>query len=696
MLRSRIVPRSVYLAVIRVRLRSTLFHLPFLLALMGADLCFATDNSVWKYDLRPGDHLVYHYAFERAYRGEDSQSRTRTEYTSHVVVLGQRAGGISVGFQRNREMAELLAYRERGKDRLSEELPKFRERLAKRSSHFSEAMEFNSLGEPLAFWEAARETAGRLIMGVHEVEGLPSKPPAVGDSWKGANLLGITFKLAAREVLGLKNCNRVDGTDARDAVHLRYWWCDGVGAIEKMEFDGEYSVPGGTVLETARFELKDKQRGESLAQWLDSPDVRDAALQALLLSPWIGVKNEMLDAVLRLGDAHTQILVLTYLYQTNQKSFTLAIVQSLSRSTDPTVKRLAAHLLAPDKDALAEPPESCKLKAPTFPAQKIGTTIRLLSDPKSGAHPYMVRVPGDYRVNKKSPLLVYLSGGGGLAVDGVNTAEDVVAGTDYVVLYPQAGDYWWTPEIRSRVDTLLSEVLHEFNVDTNRIYIAGFSNGGTGALDYAQLWPQRFAAVVSLMGAGQCNPQVAAGLKNLTQIPTLFVHGEKDPRIEVACSRDTFDALKRLNPKIEPVLHILEKREHDITLNQDDGLTLPFLSGKTRDPFPRKFAATWEDLSFPRRYWVEVLEKGSGPAEVDARILADNRIEVTAHGVKRVRVLLRPELLTSPSPITVFLNKRIVFEGDFKSDCNILSESSLGIGDPMLGYEQALDFEVGK
>ena len=122
----------------------------------------------------------------------------RARNTRANMALGQHEAGTSVGFQRNRESAELLAYRERGRDKLSEEIPKFRERMAKRPIHFSEAMEFNPLGQPLAYWEAARETTSKLILGLHEVEALPATPPAIGDSWKGSNLLGITFKLVGR------------------------------------------------------------------------------------------------------------------------------------------------------------------------------------------------------------------------------------------------------------------------------------------------------------------------------------------------------------------------------------------------------------------------------------------------------------------------------------------------------------------
>lgn len=45
--------------------------------------------------------------------------------------------------------------------------------------------------------------------------------------------------------------------------------------------------------------------------------------------------------------------------------------------------------------------------------------------------PYLLHVPLPYREDRPSPLLVYLSGGAGLAMDGVNTAEDVVSSTDY-------------------------------------------------------------------------------------------------------------------------------------------------------------------------------------------------------------------------------------------------------------------------
>src|SRR5262249_16552695 len=109
--------------------------------------------------------------------------------------------------------------------------------------------------------------------------------------------------------------------------------------------------------------------------------------------------------------------------------------------------------------------------------------------------PYVLRIPLAYSHDRPSPLLIYLSGSSGLAMDGVNTAEDVVSSTGYLVLYPHAADHWWKPEVARRFDAVLQQVFERYNVDRDRVYIAGFSNGGTGALYMADFWPPPLAAL---------------------------------------------------------------------------------------------------------------------------------------------------------------------------------------------------------
>jgi pimeloyl-ACP methyl ester carboxylesterase len=399
------------------------------------------------------------------------------------------------------------------------------------------------------------------------------------------------------------------------------------------------------------------------------------------------VTQDDLTATVKAGDAAAQRLALAVGYHRGPPLSAAALGEIGSANFE--VKALAGEM------SKSSPPKrrgSCSLPAPSKATPpKFGTLFRVALPEKPGPGiPYFLRVPITYRGERPAPLLVYLSGGAGIALDGVNTANDAIASTDYLVLYPQAGEYWWKPEVAERLNTALRDTMNEFNVDRNRVYIAGFSNGGTGALYMAELWPQRFAAVVSLMGAGQCNEDVQKSLPNLTNIPLLFVHGEKDARIPASCSKDTADALSALHPRVPPQLRLLPDKEHELTLQSDDGLTLAFLKDKIREPFPKRISFRLADLSFPRQYWVEVLEKKSGAAEVNAEI-KPNRLEIHSREVKNIRLHLRPEMFSQPGSVRIVWNGKQLYEGPVNEVCSVASGT---VADPELDLADRKDFTL--
>ena len=651
----------------------------------------AQATSSWRYDLGPGDRLVYSYSFHRQTRSDDAESETEAHFHTRVVIAGEHGGILSAGFQRNRESAELLLYRVKGKDKLAQERPNFEKRMRNRPTQFSEAMEFTASGEPQYSWEAVRESYSHLLLAMHEIEILPPGAVQTGQRWPGRNLLGIDFEWVGSEVLHGKNCYRVRGTTSDGSVSLSYWWSPESGLVERVELDGRYSVPGGTTHERARMDLESRYRNEALAGWLSKPETRLAALQVLLLSQQLPVTADQLSTVVESGSNDAQLLALA-VAQHRSLPLSTAALNGMKDSTNPAVRSVATEMLSPSTPQPS--PEACGLpvlqrKLPP----KFGTLFRVANPEEPGSrNAYFLRVPPNYRTDRPVPLLVYLSGGAGLALDGVNTANDVISNTDYLVLYPQAGDNWWKPGAAKRVDAALRDTLNEFNVDRDRVYIAGFSNGGTGALYMAALWPQRFAAVVSLMGAGQCNEEVQMGLPNLLNLPMLFVHGEKDARIPSSCSKDTSDSIAGMHPRAAPQLRLFPDREHEITLQSDDGLSLAFLKDKVRDAFPKRVSLRLPDLAYPRQYWVEVLEKKSGVAEVNAEIKPPNRLEIRSREVKKLRLHLRPEMFPQRGAVQILWNGKQVYAGPVQDACATAAASSAA--DPKLDLSDRKEFSL--
>lgn len=106
-----------------------------------------------------------------------------------------------------------------------------------------------------------------------------------------------------------------------------------------------------------------------------------------------------------------------------------------------------------------------------------------------------------------------------------------------VVLAPQCpkGQHWDADAI----DELVSYVCSKINIDTFRVYVAGMSLGGYGALHYAGKYPKRVAAVAALCGGG--NPADACGMK---QLPVWMIHGKADKAVPYTQSVQMWDAIK--------------------------------------------------------------------------------------------------------------------------------------------------------
>jgi predicted esterase len=162
---------------------------------------------------------------------------------------------------------------------------------------------------------------------------------------------------------------------------------------------------------------------------------------------------------------------------------------------------------------------------------------------------YALFLPRGYKGDRPYPLLVYLHGFGARGLDGWKTATDGVGPFieernetfDMLALFPQSETGDWEADTADgrRALAILDEVLRDYAVDRQRIYLTGTSRGGFGVWSLAVRDPHPWAAIVPICGGG--DPAAVAAIAHL---PCWCFHGARDTLVPVDRSRRTIAALR--------------------------------------------------------------------------------------------------------------------------------------------------------
>jgi hypothetical protein len=197
----------------------------------------------------------------------------------------------------------------------------------------------------------------------------------------------------------------------------------------------------------------------------------------------------------------------------------------------------------------------------------------------------------------------------------------------------------------------------------------------------------------------------------------LFLHGKRDQVIEVAAATKTVDSLRAQHADV--AMKIFPERGHEIVPGTgDDGATVDFFQHHESRAIPKQVNFTAATTAHARHYWIEILEKESPAtgdaldddagipdavrarlgslvrAEVRGSIDDHDTIRLDAQHVRRLRLLLRPDLFTAIAAIKVVVNGKTVFEGPLPNDCALYARTLADYGDPWLAYSAEMTFDV--
>ena len=174
---------------------------------------------------------------------------------------------------------------------------------------------------------------------------------------------------------------------------------------------------------------------------------------------------------------------------------------------------------------------------------------------------HLLHLATDYDQKASSPVLLFLHGVGecGDSLDLVKKhgpPKLIEEGWQlpFIVVSPQCpqGRCWNPVELAE----LLDEIVANYKVDQDRIYVTGLSMGGFGTFALAAYQPNRFAAIVPICGGGE--PRTA---RIFAHIPAWVFHGARDPVVPVQRSREMVEALKNAGGNVK--FTIFPEAEHD-------------------------------------------------------------------------------------------------------------------------------------
>ena len=326
---------------------------------------------------------------------------------------------------------------------------------------------------------------------------------------------------------------------------------------------------------------------------------------------------------------------------------------------------------------------------------------------------YFAYIPSSYVTDRPWPVVLALHGVGGSGYGQVMTWLKSSAHNDeFIFIAPTYGSgLWWNEEAERLVLSVLDKVKQDYHIDTNRIYLTGFSSGGHGVWYFALRYSSLFAAINPI--AAEC--PLPSLLVNLEHVPVYIIHGTRDTVIPVEAARDASSRLEKLNYKV--VYKELPDQNHQFPVNEI-AKVLDWFRMHKRSLYPKRMKFFTESTKYPFSYWTEITEFSelvgqvfkvhrdvsgrlvrpegfSETATIEAEIKEENNeVYLTTHGVKALRLYLEEELIDMERPLRVYINGKAVYFEKVKRSVRTILDTVKRRNDREALFSAYLDLRV--
>ena len=237
-------------------------------------------------------------------------------------------------------------------------------------------------------------------------------------------------------------------------------------------------------------------------------------------------------------------------------------------------------------------------------------------------HRYAFVVPESYNASRSYQVRVHLHGGaarpGPAAIDRIRT--DSLPGTvEEIGVYPSAwaDSMWWSARQADNLGRILERLKRTYNIDENRIYLTGSSDGGTGAYFMAFKDTTPWASFLPFIGDMMVLSSPAVGVDteifpgNAVSKPLYVVNGGRDRLYPAHVVQPYVGHLESLGARV--VFRLYPESGHSTAWWPDErGAVEAFVREHPRDPLPDTISWETERTDrFNRAHWLVIDRLGA-------------------------------------------------------------------------------------
>lgn len=331
--------------------------------------------------------------------------------------------------------------------------------------------------------------------------------------------------------------------------------------------------------------------------------------------------------------------------------------------------------------------------------------------------------------DRRVPLFIYLHGSGPRQMEWqtglmICSKFDDAPSAYFIPQIPQEGQWyrWYQKSKQWFLESAILQVFASEQVDPQRVYIFGISEGGYGSQRLASYYADYLAAAGPMAGG---EPLKNAPVENCGNIGFSFLTGAQDRgfyrNMLTQITKDAFDSIQVIHPdEYKHRIKLLEGYGHGI----DYSLTTPWLKEFKRNPCPTHFI--WEDLEVDglhRSGFYNIAVNSRPDPELRTRYefsAKDNVIRLTVQDVQYtctkkdpywgieltfsrsytqskkgdITIFLNQDLADLNKPVTIYINDKQVYKAKPKASAGAMMQSLATFGDPLRIFPVAINLQV--